>query len=390
MSGRRIELSATQVIASMLAAVTGAIAASYAGIAGTMVGVAVMSVASTAGAAVYKHYLGRSKERLRSAAVVIAPVIAPRAGFNGTARRDRGTGPLARAPGEHARAAGGDTLDAGDDTLDAGNRTLDAGDHARVTGDFTRAGSDQGGAAGDHGPPPPGQLSGWPWSPDAPVTDEFPAVSGETTRWTASPAGEAATPAGPWRAATASTDHAGQEQDNPDRVGSDRSADGAGFADSAGPGGRGAEGAGPGGRGAEGAAAEDRTGREAAGTAGRPGGRRRWLAMAGAAAGVFVLTLGGITAFEVAAGKPLDALIWGRHTSGTTVGDVTGAQHARPAPRPTPQRATPAPSRLPTGSPTPTPSPSSSTPAPTPSPSPSLSSPAPAPVSPSPSGSAGR
>ncbi len=81
MSGRRIELSATQVIASMLAAVTGAVAASYAGVGGTVIGVAVMSVASTAGATVYKHYLGRSQERLRSAAVVIAP----RATFNGVA-----------------------------------------------------------------------------------------------------------------------------------------------------------------------------------------------------------------------------------------------------------------------------------------------------------------
>src|SRR6266568_8869339 len=96
MSRRRIELSATQVIASMLAAVTGAVAASYAGIGGTVIGVAVMSVASTAGAAVYQHYLGRSKERLRSAAVVIAP----RATFNGVAV----AGHRSRLPGEAAGA----------------------------------------------------------------------------------------------------------------------------------------------------------------------------------------------------------------------------------------------------------------------------------------------
>ena len=65
MNGRRIDLSATQVIASMLAAVTGAVAASYLGVAGTVVGAAVMSVASTAVASVYKHYLARSRERLR-------------------------------------------------------------------------------------------------------------------------------------------------------------------------------------------------------------------------------------------------------------------------------------------------------------------------------------
>ena len=68
MNGRRIDLSATQVIASLLAAVTGAIAASTLGIAGTIIGTAVMSVASTAVASIYKHYIARSRERLRKAA----------------------------------------------------------------------------------------------------------------------------------------------------------------------------------------------------------------------------------------------------------------------------------------------------------------------------------
>ena len=68
MNGRRIDLSATQVIASMLAAITGAVAASTLGIAGTVIGAAVMSIASTAVAAIYKHYIGRSQERLRKAA----------------------------------------------------------------------------------------------------------------------------------------------------------------------------------------------------------------------------------------------------------------------------------------------------------------------------------
>ncbi|MGA8455900.1 MAG: hypothetical protein WB800_10890, partial [Streptosporangiaceae bacterium] len=68
MNGRRMDLSATQVIASLLAAVTGAIAASTLGIAGTIIGTAVMSVASTAVASIYKHYIARSRERLRKAA----------------------------------------------------------------------------------------------------------------------------------------------------------------------------------------------------------------------------------------------------------------------------------------------------------------------------------
>src|SRR5579875_1673830 len=73
MSGRRIDLSATQVIASVLAAVTGAIAASYLGVAGTIIGTAVMSVAGTAGAAIYKHVLGRGQEKLKSAAAQMSP-----------------------------------------------------------------------------------------------------------------------------------------------------------------------------------------------------------------------------------------------------------------------------------------------------------------------------
>jgi hypothetical protein len=90
MDGRRIDLSATQVVASMLAAVTGAVAASFLGIAGTVIGAAVMSVASTAVAAIYKHYLASSRERLRAAAD--AARMAPR--VNGhLLSRQRVTGP---------------------------------------------------------------------------------------------------------------------------------------------------------------------------------------------------------------------------------------------------------------------------------------------------------
>src|SRR6266700_8286117 len=66
MSGRRIELSVTQVTSSVLATVTGAIVASSLGVTGTVIGVAVVSFATTAGTTVYRHYLGRTQERLRS------------------------------------------------------------------------------------------------------------------------------------------------------------------------------------------------------------------------------------------------------------------------------------------------------------------------------------
>jgi hypothetical protein len=69
MSGRRrFDVTATQAVASMLAALTGAIAASRLGIAGTIIGTAFMSLASTVGGAAYKFYLSRSNERLRKAA----------------------------------------------------------------------------------------------------------------------------------------------------------------------------------------------------------------------------------------------------------------------------------------------------------------------------------
>ena len=68
MSGRRLDVTATQAVSSMLAALTGAIAASGLGIAGTIIGAAFMSLAGTVGAAIYKHYLGRSREKLREAA----------------------------------------------------------------------------------------------------------------------------------------------------------------------------------------------------------------------------------------------------------------------------------------------------------------------------------
>ncbi len=405
MSRRRIELSATQVIASMLAAVTGAVAASYAGIGGTVIGVAVMSVASTAGAAFYQHYLGRSKERLRSAAVVIAPVIAPRANINGSpGHRGRGTGAHAQAPGGQTRAAGNPDGAAGSQDRAAGDQNL-AGRQARVPGTTGSA------------PYPAreaGQFSGWPWSPDSPVTEGFPTISGEAARWSDPPTETA----GLTGSLDAGNRNAGHEDAGHEDAGNlDAGHEDAGNKDTGneeatqrlgdGPG-NGAGQAGPSadsgyddpGSGTDGNGPDTGTSRERAGKGGQRSARRRWPAMAAAAIGVFVFTLGGITAFEVAAGKPLDALIWGRHSGGTTVGDVTGAQHAGPASPPTSPHATPTPSHRPTGSPTPTassptptPTPSatrSPSPSPTQSPSPTPSSPAPAPAAASPSGSASR
>src|SRR3984893_9773589 len=69
MATRRFNLSCLQVAASVLATLTGAIAASFLGVASTLFGAAVGSIASTVGTEVYRHYLGRTHERLRGAVV---------------------------------------------------------------------------------------------------------------------------------------------------------------------------------------------------------------------------------------------------------------------------------------------------------------------------------
>ena len=86
----------------MGAAVTGAILTSYLGVGGTVVGTAVGAGASTTGFAIYKHYLGRTKEK-------VAPVIVEHARqwspVTGT-QTSRGTSPGAQGkPGGQGAAA---------------------------------------------------------------------------------------------------------------------------------------------------------------------------------------------------------------------------------------------------------------------------------------------
>lgn len=108
MSGRRrLELSATQLTASVLAAVTAAVAASYLGVAGTIIGAGVVSFATTAGTAIYRHYLARTEEKLRAAAAQL-----PHGNMRAASHRPAGSGSLAQAPapekasvpGRHASA----------------------------------------------------------------------------------------------------------------------------------------------------------------------------------------------------------------------------------------------------------------------------------------------
>ena len=63
----RFELSATQLVATALAAITATVAASYLGVAGTVIGAALASVVSAIGTAVYSHSLHKTRARVREA-----------------------------------------------------------------------------------------------------------------------------------------------------------------------------------------------------------------------------------------------------------------------------------------------------------------------------------
>ncbi|HEU5266959.1 MAG TPA: hypothetical protein VFU35_09665 [Jatrophihabitans sp.] len=62
---RWFDLSATQLVATGLAATTATVAASYLGVAGTVIGAALASVLTAIGNAVYTHSLRRTRERVR-------------------------------------------------------------------------------------------------------------------------------------------------------------------------------------------------------------------------------------------------------------------------------------------------------------------------------------
>jgi hypothetical protein len=292
MSGRRrIELSATQLTASVLAAVTAAVAASYLGVAGTIIGAGVVSFATTAGTAIYRHYLARTEEKLRAAASQL-PHGNIRAGSHRLA--ESGSPPQARAP-EKASVPGRHASGSPDPALATGA----APRSGNLPGTWAEALT--GGPSGAGGHPAPAEPTG-------PVEPPGPATAGEGS------------------------------------------------------------------------------GQHAAGKPGRP----RWLAWAGLAVAVFLLTMAAITVFEVATGRPLNATVWNQHGSGTTIGDVvtgrTGSGATHPTGHPTGRATAPAttgstPSPSPTGSTSPTATPTTPTPSPTgtgPSPDGSTDPPSPA------------
>jgi hypothetical protein len=392
MSGRRVDVSATQVVASMLAAVTGAVAASTLGIAGTVIGAAVMSVASTMVAAVYKHYIARSHERLRAAAeaarvspLVSSGAVAALRSRQRTAHSAQhaahpdGTPAVTQADGTPAMTQA-DVTQADVTQADVTQADVTQADVARLAGQRRVTGA------------------------DADQTEVFPAVGYGEHRWhdadrangfatqIVSGKTEGATAAG-----RAGPDEATQligRTDSAAAAGSPTAAAGSPTAAAASPTAADGAGAGEATRVIGGRADGTESGGRTSSLAGTPAGddradaagdkaespgsagtaQPRWrrpLALAGMALAVFLLAMASITVFEAVAGKPLDAVVGGKHGSGTTVGGLIGGQsthtashHTGPVPSPTPT-----PSGSGTPSPTPSPTPTTTTPSPTPSPS---------------------
>lgn len=349
-------MTATQAVSSMLAALTGAVTASRLGIAGTLIGAAFMSLASTVGSAIYKHYITSSNARLRAAAATFAPKASHSAVAEAVARHHAEQDQTLRAP-----ALGGQGSPSGARSYWAAPRAGSSGSGS--------SGSAASGAGPELGPGYPVREYGAPpvrgrgyVSPDGAETQIFGTVR---------PNGDAA---------SARTQAFSRDRDGRDGRGHDApTAWERGAADTvrdvAAAGLGGPPGLGPGGD---------------AGAAGRgtdagwvwPWSRRRWAMVAATALGVFVISMGVVTAFEALAGKPLDAVVWHQHGSGTTVGGLvggSGGHHPSPSTSPSPSHSpgsshSARPSHSPSSSSSPTPTTTSPTPTPSGSPSPSSSS----------------
>jgi hypothetical protein len=105
--------------------------------------------------------------------------------------------------------------------------------------------------------------------------------------------------------------------------------------------------------------------------------RRQWLMYGGVTLAVFLVAMVVVTIIELSAGKPLDAAVWGKHSTGTSVGNLVGgggSTHKQPA---TSHTSSPTPGTQSSGSTAPSsPAATSSGAAPTPSTSASSSGPA--------------
>ena len=327
-----IDLNTTQVVASMGAAVTGAILTSYLGNGGTIVGTAVGAGVSTAGFAIYKHYLVRTKEK-------VAPVIVEHA---------RQWGPVAGTHPSGKRTAPG--AKGGQDTP---ARNVAGPNRAGASGAGTYGayrGGRAAGASADQTQPRNARDPGPGYPPGDARNRDFGQADTEVAR-----------PFGTVRMGSTGNGSTGNEgRGGPNAVG--------------GPGNPGGIVGGPGVPNGPGTHGKLDGGAGGAGGARRAGGglrgRPRWVVMVASAAAAFLIAMLVITLIEFGTGKPIDASLWGRKASGTTIGDVTGSNSnstrrtVTPTDSPTPtQSATPGgvgqTGPQPTSSPTTAPTPSS-------------------------------
>lgn len=288
----RFELSTVQVMASAGAAVTGAVLTSYLGDGGTILGTAVGSVVSTTGFAVYKHYLGRTKEKVAPVLVEHAKVWSPT--VPGQTQPSRGGywpgGPAENGATITNRDLAGDGGQAGSQGRgDPRTRQL------HTWGPPTRTGRQAAGPPTRTGP----QAAGPPGRPGAgEPTREFGSVRvGDTT------------------------------YGDPGRGGFPNGTGGHG---AGGNGSGGADGTGGHGRHAGNGQNSQR------GLLGLLHDRPRWLMVAASSAAVFVVVMIVITVIELGTGKPIEASVWGHQGSGTTIGGVVTG-HQGSASKTTPQ-----------------------------------------------------
>jgi hypothetical protein len=111
---RKLEISWVQVSAGALAAVSSAVLLSTVGVAGTIIGAALGSLAATVGSTVYSHYLGVSRDRVAAAAAAHSRV-----------RRAQGDLGKAVADLAHGAPAAEDHLDDAEHDLQKAELRLD-------------------------------------------------------------------------------------------------------------------------------------------------------------------------------------------------------------------------------------------------------------------------
>jgi hypothetical protein len=336
MSGRRgLNLSAAQVIAGVLATLSAAVAASFLGVAGTLLGAALGSVFSTMGTEIYKHYLQRSEERLRTAGQVL---------YHSAAKTKTGDTPAqagAASGGRHAAYQGS----AGQQgvTRQLGNRDAASQDPAN-----------QETAVWDR------RQYGTPRDPYQTET-----LSGSGTQWRGAAYGGGTNGGSP---------NGGATNGGATNGGSPNGWNGS--ADSAG-------------QHANGSITPEGADGDAAGHGGVWSAttsffssltRRQWLTYGGIAAGLFIVVIAGIVVFQLAVGRPPLGSPVGHtarqqqrttHPSSTPSATPTGSASTSPTPSSSPSSGTPTPT---SGTPSPGSSGASSSPSTVPSPTPSTGS----------------